>query len=181
MSNGRRGDARPAACPRRRSSRAIAATLSTAVAVSAVLTVVPAPTPSPASAGAPGDPPLRARAARTLNVTDTARLRYRGTSGSSLVEEGTATGALPGTVKVRFDVGASVAASFTISTPHGALIGHGKGALHSSAMYASFGGSMIVTHGTGRYRYAHGHGGFYGVINRKTYNVIVQTTGKLSY
>jgi hypothetical protein len=136
---------------------------------------------SAASAGARTHPPARAHAARALNVTDTAHLRYRGTSGSSLIEEGPATGGLPGTVRVRFDVGVSVAASFTISTHQGALIGRGKGALHSSGMYASFGGSMVVTHGTGRYRYAHGHGGFYGVINRRTFNLTVQTTGKLSY
>ena len=38
---------------------------------------------SDASAGVQGTP--RALAARSLNVTDTARLRYRGTSGSSLM------------------------------------------------------------------------------------------------
>jgi hypothetical protein len=134
-----------------------------------------------ACAGSTSDARFLARAARTLNVTDTAHLRYRGTSGSSLIEEGTATGGLPGTVRVRFNVGASVSASFTISTHHGALIGHGTGVLHSSGMYASFAGSMTVARGTGRYRYAHGHGGFYGAINRRTYDLTVQTTGKLSY
>jgi hypothetical protein len=139
------------------------------------------PAPGGASAAATRDPPARALAARTLNVTDTAHLRYRRTSGSSLIEEGPASGGLPGTVKVRFDVGASVSATFTISTHNGSLIGHGSGALHSSGMYASFGGSMTITRGTGRYRYARGHGGFYGVINRKSYDLTVQTTGKLSY
>jgi hypothetical protein len=134
-----------------------------------------------ASAGALGRSIPLARAARTLNVTDTAHLRYRGTSGSSLIEEGAATGGLPGSVKVRFNVGASVSASFTITTHQGALIGHGTGVLHSSGMYASFAGSMTVTRGTGRYRYAHGHGGFYGAINRRTYDLTVQTIGKLSY
>jgi hypothetical protein len=122
-----------------------------------------------------------AHGARTLSVADTAHLRYRGSSGSTLIEEGPASGGLPGTVKVRFNVGASVSAAFTISTPHGAVIGRGTGALHSSGMYASFGGSMFVTGGTGRYRHAHGHGGFYGVINRRTYALTVQTTGRLSY
>jgi hypothetical protein len=122
-----------------------------------------------------------AHAARTLSVADTAHLRYRGSSGSALIEEGPASGGLPGTVKVRFNVGASVSAAFTISTAHGAVIGRGTGALHSSGMYASFGGSMVVTSGTGRYRHAHGHGGFYGVINRRTYALTVQTTGRLSY
>ena len=139
------------------------------------------PAPGGSSAAAARDPRARGLAARTLNITDTAHLRYRGTSGSSLIEEGPATGGLPGTVKVRFDVGASVAASFTISTPRGALTGHGSGLLHSSGKYASFGGSMTVTRGTGRFTHAHGHGGFYGVINRQSYDLTVQTTGTLSY
>jgi hypothetical protein len=182
MSNGGREDTRLAAHARRRrglASPAIPAALVAVAAASGVLAVA-APS-SAASAAARGGAGPWSRAARTLNVTDTAHLRYRGTSGSSLIEEGVATGGLPGRVRVRFDVGASVAASFTISTPHGALIGHGKGLLHASGMYASFGGSMVVTRGTGRFRHAHGRGGFYGVINRKTYDVTVQTISRLSY
>lgn len=166
---------------RTRGALIVAAALLAPAMVSTPVAATAPPAPSGASSRFQGDTRQPARAARTLNVTDTAHLRYRGTSGSSLIEEGVATGGLPGTVKVRFDVGATVAATFTISTPRGALIGHGKGLLHSSGRYASFGGSMIVTRGTGRYRYAHGHGGFYGVINRRTYDLTVQTTGKLSY
>jgi hypothetical protein len=118
---------------------------------------------------------------RTLNVTDEARLHYHESAGSSLIEEGRATGGLPGAVKVHFTVGPTVSASFTISTSRGALIGHGSGVLHSSGEYASFRGSMSITRGTGRYLHAHGHGGFYGVLNRKTYALTVQTTGSLSY
>ncbi len=119
--------------------------------------------------------------ARTLNVTDEARLHYHESAGSSLIEEGRATGGLPGAVKVHFAVGPTVSASFTISTRNGSLIGHGTGVLHSSGTYASFRGSMSITRGTGRYLHAHGHGGFYGVLNRKTYALTVQTTGSLSY
>jgi hypothetical protein len=133
-----------------------------------------------ASASADGGEPF-ARAARTLNVTDTAHLRYHESAGSALIEEGTATGGLPGSVKVRFTVGPTVSASFTIFTHSGTLTGHGSGTLHSSGTYASFGGTMSITRGTGRYLHAHGHGGFYGVLNRKTYALTVQTTGRLSY
>jgi len=104
-----------------------------------------------------------------------------------LVDEGAATGQLPGTVKVEFNVGATVTASFTIYTRNGSLVGHGSGALHEShashhsAVYVSFGGTMTVSRGTGRYAHAHGQGGFYGVINRTTYAVTIQTTGTLSY
>ena len=122
-----------------------------------------------------------ARAASSLNVTDTAHLHYQGSSGSLLIEEGIATGGFPGTVKVHFNVGPTVTASFTIFGHSGAVVGHGSGVLHSSTRYASFGGTMTVVRGTGRYVHAYGHGGFYGVIDRSNYALTVQTTGSLSY
>jgi hypothetical protein len=132
--------------------------------------------------GAQADRGPSARVAgRTLDVTDTAHLRYQESAGSALLEEGSATGGLPGKVKVRFTVGPTVSASFTISTRSGTLIGRGSGTLHSSGSYASFGGTMSIGRGTGRYVHARGHGGFYGVLNRRTYALTVQTTGRLSY
>jgi len=119
--------------------------------------------------------------AGTLNVTDTAHLHSVSSPGSSLIEEGTATGGLPGKVKVDFNVGPKVTATFTIYTHAGSITGHGVGTLHGTGVYASFGGTMSVASGTGRYTHAHGHGGFYGVIDRNTYALTVQTTGSLSY
>jgi hypothetical protein len=133
-------------------------------------------------------PAQQARAARVLNVTDTAHLHLAHESGSMLIDQGSATGALPGTVTVEFSVGATVRATFTIRTRNGAIVGRGSGALSEHKhdpghrdVYASFGGKMTVSHGTGRYAHAHGTGGFYGVINRETYAVTIQTTGTLSY
>jgi hypothetical protein len=138
-----------------------------------------------ASATAHGESQPRGHATRALNVTDTAHLRYIKESGSQLIDEGPATGTLPGTVRVSFNVGVTVAAIFTIYAHGGSIVGHGSGALHkstsSSDVYVSFGGSMTVAHGTGRYTHAHGTGGFYGVIDRKNYAVTIQTTGTLSY
>jgi hypothetical protein len=144
----------------------------------ALITAVLAATSAAASATS-SDP--AAHAARSLNVTDEAHLRYHESAGSSLIEEGNATGGLPGAVKVRFTVGPTVSATFTIATHSGSLIGRGTGTLHSSGTYASFRGSMTITRGTGRYAHAHGGGGFYGVLNRRTYALTVQTTGRLSY
>jgi hypothetical protein len=140
-----------------------------------------------ASSEAQGETHLRAHDTRVLNVTDTAHLHYTRESGSMLVDEGAATGQLPGSVKVEFNLGATATASFTIYTRNGSLVGHGSGTLHEShnphhaTVYVSFAGTMTVSHGTGRYIHAHGRGGFYGVINRKTYAVTLQTTGTLSY
>lgn len=123
-----------------------------------------------------------ASAARMLNVTDEAHLRLTGTAGSLLLEEGAARGALAGTVKVRFTVGASVSGSFTIyPRGGGSITGQGSARLRSTGNYASFGGSMSVSHGTGRYAHAHGTGGFYGTVNRHSDALVVQTTGRLSY
>jgi len=122
-----------------------------------------------------------ARAARALNATDSAHLHYISSSGSSVIEEGVASGKLPGRVKVRLEINATVSASFTIYASGGTLVGHGSGALHSAGAYASFGGTMTITRGTGRYSHAHGHGGFYGAINRNTFAATVQTTGTLAY
>ena len=120
-----------------------------------------------------------------MRVDDTANLHYVKESDAQLIDEGVASGTVHGTVRVGFNVGATVAASFAIYTHDGAIIGHGTGTLHKSSnpsnVYLSFGGTLTVTHGTGRYAHAHGDGGFYGTIDRKNYAVTIQTTGTLYY
>ena len=124
-----------------------------------------------------------ARAAHSLNVKDEGHLHLSGhPEGSAIVEEGSVSGTLPGSVKVRFNVGPTVTATFTIYPRGGGSIsGRGSGALHSTSVYATFGGTLSVTSGTGRYRHAKGTGGLYGAINRRTDAVTVQTLGRLSY
>ncbi|HTU79402.1 MAG TPA: autotransporter [Solirubrobacteraceae bacterium] len=114
-------------------------------------------------------------------MTDTAHLHFVRESGSDLLEEGEATGGLPGKVQVRLNVGATVYGSFTIQTRYGSITGTGSGKLHGTGTYASFGGSMSVSRGTGRYAHVHGHGGFYGTLDRHTYAATIQTTGTLVY
>jgi hypothetical protein len=117
-------------------------------------------------------------------VTDEAHLHLTRTVGFLLVEEGHVKGTLPGTAKARLLVyPGSISGSYTIY-PHdgGSISGHGSARLHHNGAYASFGGSVSVSHGTGRYAHAHGHGGFYGVLNREANNALtIQTTGQLSY
>jgi hypothetical protein len=125
----------------------------------------------------------RARAARTLSVNDTGYLHLLHASGSILSEAGAVSGTLPGTASVRLDVGENVTASFTIRVRGGGSIsGHGSAGLHSSGRYSSFGGSLSVTGGTGRYVHAHGAGKLYGVIERRSDALTVQTReGTLHY
>jgi hypothetical protein len=135
----------------------------------------------------PGSPPTTetkqpiAQLSRTLSVNDTGHLHLLKAFGAVLLEEGPVTGTLPGRTRVRMVVGASVTATFTIKARGGSIEGRGSAVLHSSSRYASFGGSLSVNHGTGRYAHAHGNGKLYGVIDRRTDALTVQTTGKLSY
>jgi hypothetical protein len=134
------------------------------------------------STGRPGRSGPTATAAHVLNVKDEGHLREVGESGSDLVEEGPVTGTVPGRVKVNFNVGPTIYSSFTIYPRSGGSIsGHGSGLLHSTGKWSTFGGSVTVTRGTGRYAHAHGTGQMYGVINRKTLALKVQTIGKLYY
>lgn len=123
-------------------------------------------------------------AARTLNVTDEAHLQLnrRASSGEVLIEEGNATGQLPGRVKARFIFGETISVQVTIYPMRGGSISaKGQERVHYSNRYASFGGSISVTGGTGPYRHAGGSGGFYGVVDRRSDASTVQTTGKLSF
>lgn len=124
---------------------------------------------------------LEPRVARTVSATDSGRLRFLRNSGSFLIEEGTATGTLPGTMKARCEIGARVRASFTIYTRYGSIRGSGTAVPRTAGIYETFAGSLTATGGTGRYAHAHGHAGLYGVFNRRTYALTLQTTGRLSY
>jgi hypothetical protein len=149
----------------------------TAFAVAAGLLLTLASGAAPASIASPA-----ARTARVLQITDTAKLRYiPPTNGSVLFEEGAARGTLPGTMRVHCTVGAAVRASFTIYTSAWSISGHGSATPHGSGRYESFAGTLVATSGTGRYAHAHGQAGFYGTFDRRSYDLVVQTTGSLYY
>lgn len=121
-------------------------------------------------------------ASRTVNVTDSANMHRTSEVGATIVEEGQATGALPGHVKAKFKIGTTVSATAVLSVGGGGTISiRGLGVLHSSGVSASFSGTMSATGGTGRYAHAHGSGGFYGVVNRRSWTVKMQITGHLAY
>lgn len=126
---------------------------------------------------------VRARAAHALRATDTAYLRYNQSKseGSYLYEEGSAGGTLPGNMHANCDITSTFTATFTIFTHSGEIRGHAVATLHGSGRYESFAGTMTATGGTRTYMHAHGHGGFYGVLDRRTYDMTIQTTGTLAY
>ena len=120
-------------------------------------------------------------ASHTLNATDTAHLRYVRASGSELFEEGSTSGSLPGKMQLHGEVGPTLSASFTVFVHGGTINGRGAAKAHGSGRYESFAGSLTITGGTGLYVHAHGHAGLYGVFDRRTYALTVQTTGRLLY
>lgn len=133
-------------------------------------------------AGAQGAGALEpARVARSEHLTLTAHLHYVTAKGSYLLEEGSASGLLAGTVRARIRITAGIAGSFTFFPRGGSINGRGAGVLHESGTYVSFGGTLKVLGGTGRYAHASGSGGLYGVYDRHTLGLTIETTGSLSY
>jgi hypothetical protein len=149
-------------------------------AIAAILATVAACAASPLAASAAGSP-AKARAARVLKASDTAKLHYISAAGSALLEEGPTAGTLPGKMRVRLDVGTTFSGTFTIYLKGGTITGHGTATPHGVGVLESFAGTLVVTKGTGRYSHAGGHAGLYGTFNRNSYALVIQTTGNLSY
>ena len=145
------------------------------IAASLALAVGFSPTQSDAAAPA--------RIARTEHLAVVAHLHYVAARGSYLFEEGRASGALAGTVSARVRITADIAGTFTFYARGGSVRGYGSAKLNESGSYASFGGTLNVLGGTGRYAHARGSGRLYGVYNRRSprLELTIQTTGDLSY
>jgi hypothetical protein len=125
----------------------------------------------------------RAAMARSERLTVVAHLHYVTARGSYLIEEGSASGALAGTVRAQVRVTADISGSFTFYPRGGSVRGYGSAKLHESGRYASFGGTLKVLGGTGRYSHARGSGRLYGVYDRGSprLELTIHTTGNLTY
>jgi hypothetical protein len=122
-----------------------------------------------------------AHTARTLDGTATAHLHLIKIDGSQLIERGPATGALAGTATATIHTGALLTGTFTIYTHDGSITGHGTATPHGNGRYQSFAGTFLATSGTGRYTDVKGQGGLYGTYDRRSDEVVIQTTGTLTY
>jgi hypothetical protein len=155
---------------------------SLALIASAALLGLGAPGDAHGSAGQTvGRHESAAHTARSLNGTDTAHLHLVRQKEAVLFEEGAAGGALPGRMKATLTVGSVFHGTCTIYTAHGSITGRGTAKPHGTGRYQSFSGTLVVTGGTGLYRHVHGSTGLYGTFDRRTFALVVQTKGRLSY
>jgi hypothetical protein len=120
-----------------------------------------------------------------ISVRDNSELHLVRAIGNTLIEEGRATGTLPGSARIRLniDVESGTATSrFTIYTHGGSLSGSARGEAHPGrGGWESFSGTTRLEHGTGRYAHASGTGKMYGALYRRNDRLIVQTIGRLRY
>lgn len=123
----------------------------------------------------------RARTTRNLSIHDRGNLRFVAENGDQLMEAGQAKGTLPGTVHASLTIGSStVRVGFTLYLHDGTITGHGTASFNpGKGEYASFGGPIAVSHGSGAYAHVTGTGQAYGSINRNTENAVVQVIGQL--
>jgi hypothetical protein len=129
--------------------------------------------------GAPG-----IAAAGVLNVRDEGHLHLLSSDGSELIDEGPATGSVPGKVRVHFvyNGNPAVSAQFTIYGHSGSISGRARARLNNpTSPEPSFRGAFTITSGSGRYVHIHGTGELFGVFIRRGYALVVQTIGKLDY
>src|ERR1700740_615278 len=124
------------------------------------------------------------QSARTTSVKDESHLHLVKSSGSLLIDEGSASGRIPGKVRVRFvyNGNPTVSASITIFGHSGSINAHGSGKLSSpNSPSPSFKVALTISGGSGRSSHASGSGHLYGVFYRRSYAMVVQTEGSLHY
>jgi hypothetical protein len=140
-----------------------------------------------AGMGAPAwasDRAAATRSTKVVSVRDEGRLHYIHSSGNEIIDEGRASGTLPGSVRAYFtyDGEPTVTARFEIYGPGWSISGHGTGRLsNANSTSPSFRGSLTLSGGSGRYAHAHGSGEMFGVYDRRSYGLTVQTIGSLHY
>lgn len=119
--------------------------------------------------------------AAQLHASDRANLHYVGAEGEEVYETGSASGTLPGSMRVHMIFESSFSGSFTIYTRGGSIDGHGSAKPHGGGIYESFAGTLVVSGGTGRYRHARGTAALYGTFDRSNYALTVKTAGTLRF
>ena len=135
---------------------------------------------APISATASGGP--SARQARRTRLVERAALRLTSSEESTLYERGQAYGTFnaPLTAHLNLYPG-HVTALFTIYPRGGSITGRASARFVVKGSTGYYGGTLEITHGTGRYRHASGSNiGISGTINRQTFALTVKANGWIS-
>ncbi len=100
-----------------------------------------------------------------------------------VVEEGRVSGTLSGTMVVHLTLAYTEASiTFTGRTSDGTLSGQGSGSYYIANKLAHFTGSLVITHGTGKYAHARATGlHITGTLTRSNYSFSAQLSGRMSY
>lgn len=124
-----------------------------------------------------------ARAAKTIELVESARLELASEEGPSLSEKGRANGTYNAPVRATFTIHPkSVTALVTVYPHGGSITGSAQANYIVQKSTGYFGGTFTVTRGTGTYRHASGKAlGFSGTINRYTFAATVKAHGEVSY
>ncbi len=134
-------------------------------------------------AGGASAGPVKAHAAKTVNLNESGSLRLTSSHGLMLNEKGTASGTIKGAIYIHLNVSSTnrVTAEVSIYPSGGSLTGHGSANYRVVGSTATFSGTLAITRGTGHYAHAHATGlRFTGTIARKTDAVTVHVSGRLS-
>jgi hypothetical protein len=134
--------------------------------------------------GAAGAAAPRAKAARTIDLNDSASLHLQNKKGLELKEAGKAKGTLPGTLYLQLDVTStrSVTAKVQVYPKGGSISGNAKASYSVQGSTASFKGTLAITKGSGTYSKAKASAlSFSGTIQRSNDAVTVHVSGNMSY
>lgn len=155
--------------------RLLAVGLATAIAFASLAGAAQAP-----QAAAQGGPV--ARAAKAVNLVETANLKLRSEGESTLNERGYARGTFNATLVAKMNLSANhVTATFTIYPKGGSITGRASAIFKVQNSTCYYGGTLNIVHGTGAFRHASGSGiGISGTINRLTFALTVKAHGRMS-
>ncbi len=151
---------------------------------SAALALGAAATVAAIGGGTAGAASPHARAARTLNLNDSANLHLANKHGIELKEQGKAKGSLAGTLYLQLKVTStrSVSANVQVYPSGGSISGSAKASYRVAGSTASFSGTLAITKGSGTYSKAKASAlNFSGTIQRSNDAVTVHVSGKMSY
>jgi hypothetical protein len=138
--------------------------------------------PKTAATGAHHNGNPVAVAAGEVNLKETGHLHAVGEPGTTIIEEGHATGTYDCAISVHLTIVSfnRVTATFTVKPKGGSVTGAGSARFIRQSSNGYFGGTIAITGGTGVFAHASGGNiGISGVISSETFTLTVNVHGKV--